>query len=191
VQNVIHHPAAYEAATKRRIIQNASITFFKTVVDAQALVAFMFDSEYRGDQFMASLAAAYANYGKLTEKQCQAIRNSMVRQAEYKIARDAAILKKNEGLSYIASVGDKKVAIKLTVKKIVQIQGASFSYYDSGVSNLYICEDAAGNKITYIGNSEMPKEGETADILCTIKAHKIYNNAKQTVINRPKLVSAP
>jgi hypothetical protein len=189
VDKIIEYPEAYAAATRRNIIRNAATTFLRTVADAGDLVAYMHDAEYRGDSFMASLAAAYANYGKLTEKQCQAIRNSITRQAERKAAWAAENAKKNLSLVYLGEVGAKKFPLTITVKKIKQIQGVSFSYYDSGVSNLYMCEDSAGNKITYIGSSDMPKEGETAAILCTIKGHKEYNGAKQTAITRPKIVA--
>jgi hypothetical protein len=189
MQNEIMYPDAYAAATKRRIIQNASITFFRTVEDAQTLVAFMHEAvDMRNDEFMRSLALAYENYGKLTEKQCQAIRNSMARRVEWKAKAAEKKIETDSKLEYLGEVGAKKFPLTITVKKIKEIQGMSFSYYDSGVSTMYICEDINGNKVTYFGNSEMPKEGETAEIVCTIKAHKDYQGTKQTVITRPKIV---
>lgn len=88
---------------------------------------------------------------------------------------------------WIGEVG-KRMDVVLTVKKIIEIQGRSFSYYDSGISYLYLAEDASGNSITYMGNGNFPAEGETATVRCTVKEHSVYKDRKQTVINRPKVI---
>lgn len=190
-QTIIFDEAAYAAGTKRRIIENARKTFYKNVPDAGDLVQFIYEQAARApNEFMSSLDNALNNYGKLTEKQCEAVRASMARLAAKKAEWAAQKEEADSKLEYVGEVGAKKFPLRITVKKIVRFQGKSFSYYDSGMSTMYICEDESGNKISYFGSAEMPAEGETGDILCTIKKHEVYKGSKQTVITRPKMVES-
>ncbi len=82
---------------------------------------------------------------------------------------------------FIGSVGDKKVAMKLKCKRVIQM----VSMY--GVTNLYIfCSDS--NVVTYKSNAFKAEVGQELDVVATIKEHTTYKNIKHTVITRVKNV---
>jgi len=187
----IEHPAAYEAATKRRIIMNARTTFFRTVADAPQIIEYL-DRQPERNQFAASLRQALDNYGKLTEKQCQAVRNSMEREVQWKAEYLAKATAAAATQQFVGEVG-KKVTLTVTVKKEIMVDRPKFHYYDSGRSNLRMCQDELGNIIVFSGSADFPREGETATITATVKSHRVYSrngvDTPQTTIIRPKIVA--
>jgi len=193
---IIDNPDAYAKATKARIIANANKTFTRTYSDYLDIEGFLsagVDVDEYGrktykDGFVGSLASAYANYGKLTEKQVLAVRKCIeankARRAEW--ADKKALLDATR--QHIGIIGEK-LTLTLTLKKRIQIEGAKFSYYDSGITDLCIFEDANNNIVIYKGKSsdiEQLNEGDTATIRATIKDHGVRNGVKQTIIQRPK-----
>ena len=82
---------------------------------------------------------------------------------------------------FIGSVGDK-ITVQVTVKRKVHIDG----YYSS--STLYVFEDVEGNIITtyYSGKKWKASPGDKGLIEGTVKKHELYNDVKQTVLNRVK-----
>lgn len=184
----IEHPAAYEAATRRNIINNARTTFIRTVQDAVELIQYVHSHSGEGKDFYNSLCQSLDSYGKLTEKQCAAVRNSMMKETERKAQWAADAAAKNATRKYLGEVG-KKIQLTITVKAEIRIERMKFHYYDSGVSLIRICEDVDGNVITFNGTADFPAKGETAVITATVKSHKDYKGTPQTVITRPKFVA--
>ena len=188
----IAHPAAYEAATRRNIINNASKTFYRTYPDAGDIVEFIGANSGKSS-FYSSLLGALSDYGKLTEKQVLAVRKSISTQAERKAQWAAQAAEKNATRAFVGTE-KKKVTVTLTVKKEIVVDRPRFHYYDSGTSLLRICEDADGNVIVFSGNADFPAEGETATITATVKMHRYYNQGgievPQTIIIRPKIVAS-
>ena len=86
--NHIEYPERYAAAIKRNIINNAMKTFHRTVEDAKDIINWCDENAYR-NEFAAALCDAYWNYGKLTEKQCEAVRKCLARKAEWAAERKA------------------------------------------------------------------------------------------------------
>lgn len=187
----IEHPAAYYAATKRNIIMNARTTFFRTVADAPQIIEYL-DRQPDRNQFAQSLRTALDNYGKLTEKQCQAVRNSMEREVQWKAEYKAKAVAAAATQKFVGEVG-KKVTLTVTVKKEILVDRPKFHYYDSGMSNIRLCQDQDGNVIVFSGNAAFPLEGETATITATVKSHRVYTrdgvDTPQTTIIRPKIVA--
>lgn len=193
----IYHPTAYAAATKRYIIQNARKTYIKNTPDWDAICAFLYD-EPNGivydngviisENFLSKMVIALETYGKLSEGQTNAIRKIMAAKAERKAewaSKAAALDAKRQ---HIGVVGEK-MQLEITCKKIIKIEGASFSYYDSGITYIHICEDADQNVLIYKGKSNnFPREGETALVKFTVKEHGVRNATKQTVMLRPSKV---
>ena len=188
----IAHPAAYEAATRRNIINNASKTFYRTYPDAGDIVEFIGANSGKSS-FYSSLLGALSDYGKLTEKQVLAVRKSISTQVERKAQWAAQAAEKNATRAFVGTE-KKKVTVTLTVKKEIVVDRPRFHYYDSGTSLLRICEDADGNVIVFSGNADFPAEGETATITATVKMHRYYNQGgievPQTIIIRPKIVAS-
>lgn len=196
---VIDNPVAYARATRARIIANANTTFRRTYPDHEEIEAFLSLGRVHSDHdssfitykegFIGSLASAFDNYGKLTEKQVLAVRkcieSNKARKAEW--ADKKALLDATR--KHIGTVREK-LTLTLTLKKRIQIESAKFSYYDSGITDLCIFEDADKNIVIYKGRSsdiEQLNEGDTATIKATIKEHGVRDGVKQTIIQRPKL----
>jgi len=179
--NPIHDPTAYENGTIRNIINNARKTWHRTVPDAQQIEDFIL-FEGRGE-FFESLAKALQNYGKLTEKQCDAVRKIIVRQKERKEQYQQEQESLNSKRIFLGFPG-KKITVDLTVKKIIVTEN-SF-----GVNYIHICEDADRNVILYFGKSNnFPKqEGQSAKVQATVKFHNLREGVKQTIIMRPKII---
>jgi len=188
---VIENPAAYASATKARILANANKTFCKTFADYLEIENFLaagriYDDEgnfkFYKEGFVGSLASAYDNYGKLSEKQVEAVRKcitaNIARKAEW-ASKQAALDATRE---HIGAVGEK-VTLALTCVHIVTLEGTY------GTTFINICEDADKNIVIYKGNAiGFPCKGETATVKATIKEHGVRNGVKQTVIQRPKTV---
>jgi len=96
-------------------------------------------------------------------------------------ARQAA----NAALAHIGTVG-ARVTVAWTTDKVIQLEAGMY-----GTPYLYIAHDADGNKIKYIGQSNLPPTGETGTVVFTVREHSEYQNMKQTVAERPKWKDAP
>lgn len=80
----VHNFDAYSRARSQYIIQNAQKTWNANTPDAGEILNWVHSSELDGNNFAASLSEAYSTYGKLTEKQCEAVRNCIARDLERK-----------------------------------------------------------------------------------------------------------
>lgn len=205
---IIDNPVAYEKATKARILANANKTFCKTYPDYADIEAFLstgvtvdaYDRKIYKDNFAGSLASAYANYGKLSEKQVEAVRKIIIKNAERRKAFVKAV-EEQKAHSAFLGVANERMEFKLHVDKIVEVEVQKFSYYDSSTMYIYLMRDEAGNRIVYktktvLGLSvkgdnfnEFFPVLEKADIelKATIKAHAEYKGEKQTIIQRAKV----
>ena len=189
---IIDNPAAYAAATTARIIANAKKTFCKTYEDYAEIEDFLslgvevdeYDRKIYKDNFVGSLAAAYANYGKLSEKQVAAVRKCIADRNARKIewaSKQAAI---DAAREHIGTVGEK-VTLTLTLKKVINVENKF------GVIGIFIFEDTEKNVVIYKGNSSAVwelAEGEVVTLKASIKEHGVRNGVKQTLIQRPKSV---
>ena len=192
---IIHNETAYYAGARRNIIANAKKTFAQTYEDYEAVLAFIangriFDGgsfvSYE-ENFVGSLAKAYDNFGKLSEKQVAAVRKSIAERAKRRAEwadKQAAL---NATRTHIGTVGEK-ITLTLTVKKILRLAG------QYGMTLICICEDADGNVVIYKGYCEafdldLPSgETKTITVKATVSEHGVRDGVKQTVIKRPKAV---
>jgi hypothetical protein len=175
----IENEAAYEAAIKRNIIRNAFKTFSAKHPD---VVAFLDSQEHSGSPFIKSLfTALYQQYGKLSDKQCEAVRkyitNQEVRKAEWADKRAAEKAK----AEWIGDVG-ARIVLKLTVNHVVDLEG------QFGWSGLFICTAEDGNKVIYKGTTGIGDKGDVVTVKATVKEHGVRDGEKQTIIARPIIV---
>lgn len=191
----IENPAAYGAAISRYIVINAKKTFAKNFPDALEIDAYLnfgrvFNDDGRvesyKDGFLGSLAAAYDKYGKLSEKQVLAVRNSIekskARRAEW--ASEKAALDAQR--THLGVVGEK-IDLVVTLRKAISIES------QFGTSFIFIMEDAAKNLVIYKGNGSAfydVQDGDTITIRATVKDHGVRDGVKQTIIQRPKRLDA-
>ena len=204
---IIDNPEAYEKATKARILANANKTFCKTYPDYADIEAFLstgvtvdaYDREIYKDNFAGSLASAYANYGKLSEKQVEAVRKIIIKNAERREAFVKAV-EEQKAHSAFLGVENERVEFKLHVDKIVEVEVEKFSYYDSSIMRIYLMRDEAGNRVVYKtktdwnltamdGIAMFVEEKTDITIKATIKSHVEYKGEKQTIIQRAKVLS--
>ena len=94
-QKHIEFPLAYQQKVQENIVANAQKTFCRTVEDHEEILAWLdanghiaHTGEPQG--FAESLWYAYhIAYGKLTEKQCDAVRKCIAREAEWAAQKEA------------------------------------------------------------------------------------------------------
>jgi len=182
----IQNEAAWQAGRTAKILANARTTFYKTFPDAGAIETFICSgrSEDGGYEpnFLGSLISAFDRFGKLSEKQVEAVRKIIAQRAARKVEwadKEAAL---NATRVHLGTVGEK-IELTLTTRHIVEMDGIY------GVSYIYICEDADKNVVIYKGTSRnFPNKGETMTVKATVKDHGVRNGVKQTIIQRPKIV---
>ena len=187
---IIEHEAAYANAVKRNIIANARKTWERNTPRAEEILAAVEAGRVYSDYgnvsyaegFMGSMARAIDTFGKLTDKQCEAILKGIdaraAKKAEWASEKAALDAKRD----FVGVIG-QKVTLTLTTVHIVVLE----SLY--GTNYIFICEDADRNVIIYKGKSEsIPNKGETATVVATVKEHGVRDGDKQTVIQRPKTI---
>ena len=176
----IYSEPAYYAAVKANIIANALKTFSKTNQD---IVDFLYGESASNLPFLRSLHdALFRDYGKLTDRQCEAVRNFIAKSAERKAATASKKAAEKANSEWVGAVGERAV-LQLTVRHIVDLDG----FY--GWSGLFICTDQVGNKIIYKGTTGIGNVGGTVTVRATIKKHGEREGEKQTEINRPVIIS--
>ena len=188
----VEYPAAWAAARKRNIIANAKKTWKANTPRAEEILDAIEAGRVYSDQgnmsykegFMGSMAAALDTFGKLSQKQCEAILKGIdaraVKKAEWASEKAALDAKR----AHIGAVG-QKVTLELTVVHVVVLDGMY------GTTYINICEDAEQNVVIYKGSSNaIPGKGHTVNVVATVKEHGVRDGVKQTVIQRPKLIAA-
>jgi hypothetical protein len=212
----IENEQAYENATKRAIIWNARKTFCRTSAKQQFLNEVLTGNGYplenTGEDegayrmshpmhklpafvhklpaFVQKMVESFDKYGKLSAKQVEACFESMAarqnRIAEFKQANQEKIDKQRAASAYVGQEGDK-LSLDLTCEHIMEVQGYSFSHYDSGISYWFIMADDSGNQFRYKGRADFIKKGQKATVSCKVKRHYIDNKGIAcTVISHPK-----
>ena len=188
--NHIENEAAYSAAIKRNIIQNAQKTWRINTHRAEEIEETIQDGRvfdldegtvvYK-ENFIGSMAHAFDTYGKLTEKQSAAVLKGIdARQvkleqwAQQRAERDAA----SEWIGYIG----KRIELTLTVNHVVTLCG------NYGVTFINLCRDNFDNAVVYKGSNDLKFHGDKVTVKATIKAHETRDGVKQTIISRPKII---
>ena len=200
----IRNASAYAAARKRHILANANKTFYGTFDRADEvedwLISVEYDNFWSKNEFATSLHSAWAEYGKLTEGQynavCNIIDKQAARKAEWDANREADKANKNATLQHVGVLG-KRMQFELTVVAVIAFDRPQFHYYDSGIGYITIMEDFAGNKIVYMGRLKevyddddyiFADKGDDVVFMAMVKEHGVRDGAKQTIIQRPTKV---
>lgn len=89
----------------------------------------------------------------------------------------------NASSAFIGAVGEK-VILTITVERIIELKS---EYY--GSNYITIARTPDGNVVTYKGKTNLGCVGKTTTVKAAVKEHVLYNGVKQTVIQRPKIVS--
>jgi hypothetical protein len=138
--------------------------------DNSALVARL--AAYAGtNEFLLSANQNIAQWGKLTDRQLEAVESCFAVIDRQEFARANS--------QFIGNVGDK-VTMTITVERIIVLKSEFY-----GDNYITIAHDEAGNVYTYKGKTNIGAKGETNTIKASIKAHVEYKGVKQTVVQRP------
>ena len=183
MSNMIQNEAAYEAARNRNILANARKTFLKRD-RAQEVVSWLYNA--RGD-FAASLLGSYNTYGKLTDKQFDAVLRCIDRAVAKKAEWEAKRLEMAALGSFVGAEGGKISLNNVKVEAVLTIDAARFSYYDRDSQELYLLRDEAGNRLVFKTKAMVEiAKGDTVNLTAKVKAHQEFRGEKQTLINRAK-----
>lgn len=170
---------AYENAIKRNIIANAFKTFTKR--DRASEVIEWASSHSHRSEFANSIQHSLMSYGKLTDKQFDAvlrcIEKEKAKKAEWDEKKAAQAAKSN----HVGEVG-KRINLSLTVVNIIHIE----TFY--GSASIYLLDDTDGNRFVYKGTTFLGEKGQTVVFSANVKEHAFYEGGKQTVLARPTKV---
>lgn len=118
------------------------------------------------------------------------------KQIEYDAKKQAENEHKKQS-DYVGEIG-KKIETELTLKKRIAYS-ANYNGYNETTSYIYLFEDDTGNAYKWSTGKFLEKivndcyetinEGDTVKIKGSIKAHEEYNEQKQTVITRCKVIN--
>jgi len=198
--NTIEFPELYAAATKARIVQNATTTFFRKFEDAAEILAYI-NHEHYGNSFLLQMKQSFGDYGKLSEKQVEAIRRIRAKRAERRAEREVQRAEEIKTKGHVGEVKERREFV-LTLKSKTGFEYQPQFWGDTGYKDILIFQDADGNEYKYVGLSipltiikqDVPVgcpnfyDVEIGDQFCfraTIKAHDNYRGCPQTVLARP------
>jgi len=123
-------------------------------------------------------------WGSLSEKQTEVVRKSLARAKENvdkREERKAEWAAESANREYVGEVGDKHFEVKGTISYTTSWEN------DYGITHLTVIRDADDNSIKYKGK-RLGSKGDTVEMIATIKAHEVYNDEKQTIVNRPRKI---
>jgi hypothetical protein len=208
---MIENEVAYAAAVKRNILANANKTFranFERADEVEVfLKKFIIVDDYDRvagykEGFMGSMASAFANFGKLSQKQYDIVVRIMDEQAAKREAFMAAVEAQKALSAHVQTIDN----LKVTLEKVLIVEATKFHYYDSDSQFVYLMRDEAGNRIVYKTKTGLAFKfktskndtfymddivalsGMTLWIKAGIKAHTEYKGEKQTLITRAKVL---
>jgi hypothetical protein len=208
---MIENEVAYAAAVKRNILANANKTFranFERADEVEVfLKKFIIVDDYDRvagykEGFMGSMASAFANFGKLSQKQYDIVVRIMDEQAAKREAFMAAVEAQKALSAHVQTIDN----VKVTLEKVLIVEATKFHYYDSDSQFVYLMRDEAGNRIVYKTKTGLAFKfktskndtfymddivalsGMTLWIKAGIKAHTEYKGEKQTLITRAKVL---
>ena len=208
----IYSPSAYEDAIKRNILLNARKTFVKTFPRGEEVLVFLDEKLALEGSFIHSLKTALARYGKLTEKQYEAVVNIIDGAAERKAQWAQKRADEAANSKHFGAVGDKVKDLSLNVVAVIEYAKHKFHYHDSSVGYIYIARTNDGNTVVIrpskallafhqfrtedgqlIGDENTSSSylpvgrGDQIVVSGKIKEHGERNGEKQTVLSHVKI----
>lgn len=145
------------------------------------LVKGMFSGSF--GKVLLEMQEALLEWGGLTDKQTDLVRNALARAEKWEAERQARYAaQKAEDLKG-GYVGEVRVRMDFTLT----VQHVHSYDTDFGTTYINVCKDAAGNTVVYKGSNGWMK-GETLTVKATVKEHGERDGVKQTMIQRPKVL---
>lgn len=190
IKNAVRELAAKRKAAKKvnaakaaKIAAKAEARVARKAVVAahRALLAEAY--AYRRNTFLRDVIKTILQKGKISPAQINAMTNVIERE-KFKDQRDIAEAARRKVAKHIGKIGER---IEVDVLKIAGIRYDSA--YGGGVISILRTPD--GSTLKTFGRCPLVK-GDSARIVCTVKAHEDYNGEPQTLVVRIKIKeSAP
>lgn len=153
--------------------------------DAHCVTNPLCEGMFSGDfgQILLNLRDALFDYGSLTDKQTEIVRQALARARDRQALREQKAARRRERdakSEYIGKIKERREFV-LTINKVLKFPNAF-----GGTTYLNIMRDGDGNVVIGKGTKQYGYEGATITVTATIVAHKEREGVKQTFINRPK-----
>ena len=195
----VEYEEAYTAAIKRNILNNARKTWrgktprFEEIEQALDAGRVYNDNRYGlcdyKDNFIGSLARAFDGFGKLTEKQSDAILKNIDTRDEKRAEWEAERAKIAANSKHVGEVGKRIQFDNLLVESIITVDKPKFSYYDIDFKNIVKMRDVDGNALVWITTAYYEfGVGDKINIKATIKQLGAFRGEAQTVLTRVKVI---
>lgn len=138
-------------------------------------------TKFNNSPFLIKLREQLREWGNLSEKQTQAVRDSLARAEGLIVERDAERKARTEAdraqSKHVGEVG-QRLQLTITCER-------NFSFESQfGTTFINICRDEEGNVLVYKGGKEFER-GQTYTGKATVKAHDERDGVAQTLIARP------
>jgi len=142
--------------------------------DANSAIVARLEAFEGNNQFLRDMAYNLAQWGNLSARQLEAVESCFAVIERQEFARANS--------QHLGAVGDKLV-LTIVIERIITLEGIY------GRTYITVARDEQGNAITYKGGIIIGNKGETITLKATVKDHTIYNEVRQTVIQRPKVLA--
>ena len=189
---IIHNEAAYEAAIKAKIKENAATTrerkWFANDDRAKEIWDFVRHNAHNND-FLGKMWDSIMEWGALTENQ----RNAVVRTMDAQAERKAKMQAENAKSSYVGEIGDRMSFDCEVIFRVAKPNPYGYSSNDGACiihhqEFTYIVGMKQGDDmIIYFGSGKLghAKKGDTVKFDAKIKKHDMRDGVRQTIIQRP------
>jgi hypothetical protein len=140
----------------------------------------MFQNDF--GQFLLGLSKSITEFGALTEKQAQVVRDGLARKEQWVVEaakNRAAALEADRQSVFVGELKERRDWV-LTISKVFSYDG------EWGTTYTNLMKDAAGNVVVGKGTKCFGKEGSTIKVKATVVKHETRDGVNQTIINRPK-----
>ena len=146
------------------------------------LVKGMFSGDF--GKVLLEMKNALDEWGGLTDKQTELVRNALTRAEKWEAERQAKYAAQRAADAQTQHVGEvgKRQEFEVTVERVHSYET------DYGTTYINVCRDANNNVVVYKGSNRWNK-GETLKVEATVKAHEMYEGVPQTMIQRPTVLN--
>ena len=134
--------------------------------------------------FLLTLRDNLHEYGGLTDKQTDVVRNAFLRKCQNVAAYNRRKIEERERnlkSKFVGEINERR-KFDLVIKFIASFE----SRY--GTTYINVMEDCDGNVIVGKGTKRYGEKGQSIKVVATITKHNIREGVEQTIINRPKFI---
>lgn len=146
------------------------------------LIKGMFSGDF--GKVLLEMRDALDEWGGLTDKQTELVRKALERAEKWEAERQAKYAAQRQADAQGVWVGEvgKRQVFRLKVERVHSYEN------DFGTTYINVCRDPDNNLVVYKGSQRWYKN-EELEVKATVKEHSEYEGVKQTMIQRPKVLS--